>query len=110
MSEVLKIDYEVACQRVEHFGQNANRKFDIIVNRAVSSLEILWKWAIPIMKNDGIFYAMKGGDCRDELNKLKNENVKIKINHPMKEWIQFSVLFKGKVIIQVSQSHSGDSS
>ena len=108
--EILKIDCDVISQRVEHYGLNANRKFDIVVNRAVASLEILWKWALPIIKSDGIFYAMKGGDCRDELNKLNNEDVKIEIIHPMKEWIQFSDLLREKVIIQLSQLPSDNNS
>lgn len=52
--------------RAEEFGKGSGReKFDIVVSRALSSLPVSLEYAIPLLKKEGFYLAMKG--------RLKNE-------------------------------------
>lgn len=51
------------CDRVE----NTVQKFDYITTRAVASLEVVLKYAIPHLKKDGYFIAYKSKKAIDEL-------------------------------------------
>lgn len=46
--------------------------FDAIISRALAPLNILIELAIPFIKNNGIFIAMKGPSYKEELNLAKN--------------------------------------
>jgi 16S rRNA (guanine527-N7)-methyltransferase len=98
-SENLKIECNIICQRAEHYNQNHADKFDIIVNRAVTSLNVLWSWAQPLLKEGGFFYAMKGGDCRDEIATISMNKIVPEIVYPSDNWIDFSRFLNGKTII-----------
>ena len=52
--------------RAEEFGKGSGReKFDIVVSRALSSLPVNLEYAMPLLKKEGFYLAMKG--------RLKNE-------------------------------------
>lgn len=52
--------------RVEAYP-NRSGAFDVVVCRAVASLETLLGWAKPLLKKDGILLAMKGPKLEQEL-------------------------------------------
>lgn len=64
-------DIETIHTRVEEY----NKKFDIIVARAVAPLNILLEYCIPITKINGYFIAMKGKneEANNALLKLNSE-------------------------------------
>ena len=64
-------DIETIHTRVEEY----NKKFDIIVARAVAPLNILLEYCIPITKVNGYFIAMKGKneEASNALLKLNSE-------------------------------------
>jgi len=57
-----------------------NKKFDVVVSRAVAPLKELWKWAKPLLKRDDSWQltddrtnangliSLKGGDLKQEIN------------------------------------------
>lgn len=45
--------------------------FDIVTARAVKSMPVISEWALPFVKNGGIFAAMKGPGAMDELGEAK---------------------------------------
>lgn len=69
-------DINVYCKRVE----NHTKKYDIVISRAMSKLNILVELCIPITKINGYLIAMKG-NCEEEIinakNALKELNSKI---------------------------------
>ena len=69
-------DIETIHTRVEEY----NKKFDIIVARAVAPLNILLEYCIPITKVNGYFIAMKGKneEASNALLKLNSEIIETK--------------------------------
>lgn len=56
------------CARAEEAGQGEWRAhFDAVCARAVARLPILLEWCVPLVKDDGVFLALKGKDGRVEL-------------------------------------------
>jgi len=53
------------CGRAENIKYN---KFDIITSRAVASLEVLLKYAVPLLVKGGYFVAYKSKKSEDELS------------------------------------------
>jgi len=58
--------------RAEDFAINNKEKFDVVVARAVASLNTLCEYCLPLIKVGGYFYAYKSGDILDELNNATN--------------------------------------
>ncbi|RFS24597.1 16S rRNA (guanine(527)-N(7))-methyltransferase RsmG [Chitinophaga silvatica] len=64
-----------------------NRKFDIVVSRAVAPLGDLWRWSKPLLKKSGVqgkqfdkgLICLKGGDLAQEISEsgLKPQMVKV---------------------------------
>lgn len=60
--------------RAEEFGKNkAHReKYDVVVSRAVASLNILLEYMLPLVKVGGKCICMKGSNIDEELESSKN--------------------------------------
>lgn len=61
-------DITVICDRAEHFIKEKHETFDLVVARAVASLNILSELALGFVKKGGKFLAMKGASYQEELN------------------------------------------
>ncbi len=59
---------ELICDRAE----NLNKKYDIVVSRAVANLEKLSKIALPLLKKNGYFVAYKSKKALSEIDSAKN--------------------------------------
>lgn len=57
--------------RAEEYISNHRNEFDIVIARAVSSLNILLELCIPYLKVGGYFIAMKGKQGKDEIEQSK---------------------------------------
>lgn len=60
---------KILCGRAEEFSrlENYREQFDIVVARAVSSLNILIELTVPFLKINGQALLMKGKDVKEEL-------------------------------------------
>ena len=58
--------------RIEEYGIYNREKFDIVVARAVASLNILLEYCIPITKIDGYFIAMKANSNEEIKNSIQS--------------------------------------
>ena len=60
-------------ERVEsdEFISRHSNSFDLIVSRATVPLIILFRYAIPLIKDKAYLLAMKGGDLTDEFKKAE---------------------------------------
>lgn len=59
---------ELICDRAE----NLNKKYDIVVSRAVANLEKLSKIALPLLNKNGYFIAYKSKKALLEIDSAKN--------------------------------------
>lgn len=77
------------CDRAE----NVSQKFNYVTTRAVSSLDTVLKYAIPLLKQGGYFIAYKSKKATDELKEaektIKKLNIKllkiVEYNLPLEE-------------------------
>ncbi|KXH80584.1 16S rRNA (guanine(527)-N(7))-methyltransferase RsmG [Sporosarcina sp. HYO08] len=55
--------------RAEDFGQNSayREQFDLVIARAVARLTVLSELCVPLVKQGGLFVAMKGAAAEEEL-------------------------------------------
>jgi len=75
LNEIIKelelVDIETVCSRCEEYSSVNREKYDLVVARAVSHLEILLEIIIPSVKVDGYFISMKS-NISDEIEKSKS--------------------------------------
>ena len=101
VSEQLDIFPIIINDRIENFIQETDKTFDVIVSRAVTSLNKIWDWSINILNRKGSVYIIKGKDCRHELIDLNGANLKISTIEPGSKWINNSQNLKNKMIIKL---------
>lgn len=65
---------DVACvhARAEEAPKAFRGAYDIATSRAVARLNTLCELCLPFLKENGVFIAMKGPDCADELLEAQN--------------------------------------
>ena len=62
----LEVQADCIWGRVEEWPEGRER-FDIAVSRAVADLSVLAELCLPLVRPGGVFLAMKGPDCEEEL-------------------------------------------
>ena len=72
--ESLKLNAHAVHIRAEDAGRKSDLRgaFDIVTARAVSSLNILAEYALPLLKTGGYFIAYKGPKWKEELENADN--------------------------------------
>ena len=92
LNEIIKklelTDIETICLRCEDYTKINREKFDIVVARAVSHLEILSEIIIPSVKVNGYFVAMKS-NIEDEIE--NSLNILNKLNSKIESVIEFKL-------------------
>ncbi|MDN7245518.1 16S rRNA (guanine(527)-N(7))-methyltransferase RsmG [Planococcus shenhongbingii] len=64
--------------RAEDFGQSKHREsYDLVTARAVARLSVLAELCVPLVKNGGIFAAMKAASAPDELKDAEKALLKL---------------------------------
>lgn len=73
----------------DEFKEKYANSFDVIVSRATVPLIILFRYALPLIKEKGYIISMKGGDLTDE---FKTAELKYKAN--LKKSTVFELAYK----------------
>ncbi|MBZ5199596.1 16S rRNA (guanine(527)-N(7))-methyltransferase RsmG [Planomicrobium chinense] len=64
--------------RAEDFGQSEHREsYDLVTARAVARLSVLAELCVPLVKNGGLFAAMKAASAPDELKDAEKALLKL---------------------------------
>lgn len=58
--------------RAEEAPKKYRESFDIVTSRAVARLSVLSELCLPLTGQGGVFLAMKGPDCADEVKEANN--------------------------------------
>jgi 16S rRNA (guanine527-N7)-methyltransferase len=77
----LKIEANIVHERAEEYAKNNQKKFDVVVSRAVAELRELIEISVPMLKEKGIFYAYKSNNYQNE---LIDSNHTLKVLHTNK--------------------------
>jgi 16S rRNA G527 N7-methylase RsmG len=101
----LGIHVDIITKRMEEYIQTTAIKFDATVNRAVDTLATMWASSDLILKENGVMYAMKGGDCKKEISDLAYFNVNYNLIEPDSKWIKLSPIIANKFIIKVERKN-----
>ncbi len=76
LNEVINVlnlkDVHAVNLRAEEFIEGNRELFDLVTARAVSKLNILLELAIPFLKVNGKFIALKGSKVEEEIKEAKN--------------------------------------
>lgn len=65
-------DVRIECARAEEFIIDTGATYDIAVSRAVARLNVLCELCLPFVSVGGVFIAMKGPGCSEELTEAEN--------------------------------------
>lgn len=88
--------------RAEEYALKNREKYDYVISRAVAQLNVLLELCIPLLKENGIFIAMKGAKAEEEIkqacNALKKLNCEVveinRINLPLSKEERNIILIK----------------
>lgn len=60
LSEKLNLKVNIINDRVENFAKDNLNSFDVVTSRAVANLRVLSELSLPLVKENGLFVALKG--------------------------------------------------
>ena len=83
-------EIETIHSRIEDYGKNNRELYDIVTARAVTNLSNLLEFAIPIVKVNKYFIAMKGSN--NELDTILNASKLLNIK--LEDKIEFSLPYE----------------
>ncbi|MBQ8472865.1 MAG: 16S rRNA (guanine(527)-N(7))-methyltransferase RsmG [Bacilli bacterium] len=98
LNEIIKelelSNIETICSRCEDYTKINREKYDVVVARAVSHLEILSELIIPTVKVNGYFVAMKS-NVQDEIEISKN--ILSKLDSIVEKVIEFNLPIENSI-------------
>ena len=98
LNEIIKelelTNIETICSRCEDYTRINREKYDVVVARAVSHLEILSELIIPTVKVNGYFVAMKS-NVKDEIEISKN--ILSKLDSTVEKVIEFNLPIENSI-------------
>jgi 16S rRNA (guanine527-N7)-methyltransferase len=98
----LKLERIEACQvRAENLIEHAafSNSFDVIISRALSSLDLFVKMALPLLAAQGTIIAMKGKLDQIELDKLRSDTPKDLYHIEVKDYQLPSIHAQRSIVI-----------
>lgn len=110
LSSCLKIEFNIVHSRAEDAAKKLifREKFDVVVSRAVASLNILLEYSVPFAKVGGFFLALKGSQAETEL--FESTNAQKCLNVELFSIKKFSLANKNDRSILVFKKISENSS
>ena len=76
IQELKLTNIETIHSRAEDFFKSNQNKYDIVTCRAVSRLNNLITYSLPLLKKEGVFLPMKA-NCEEEINEIKSKKLNI---------------------------------
>jgi 16S rRNA (guanine527-N7)-methyltransferase len=102
----LDLNAEVICERIENLTTHSDKKFDIIVARAVAPTTKLVSLSFPLLENNGALYTHKGLNYKDEIQNDISKTVKLSKLKNIKTWMEFSPFLKNKIMLKLEHKNA----
>jgi 16S rRNA (guanine527-N7)-methyltransferase len=74
---------EVLCERVEDAAVQQPAQFDAVISRAFTNLARFLDLSLPLLKPDGLVFAMKAKRADDEMKDVSMENWRLVADEPL---------------------------
>ncbi len=71
LAEILDVKVNIINKRVEEYAKDNLNTFDVVTSRAVANLRVLSELALPLVKEEGYFIALKG-NVEEELKEASD--------------------------------------
>ncbi|HQY53001.1 MAG TPA: 16S rRNA (guanine(527)-N(7))-methyltransferase RsmG [Ignavibacteria bacterium] len=100
-------DTKAVWARAEELSMNKiyRNKYDIVISKAVATLDKLYLWGKNFLKKDGKMICIKGGEINSEIETLNKLNEKINIEEILFSFGQgYNIEDKKIVVIQKKQT------
>lgn len=101
VADQLKINPIIINDRIENFKIQNKETFDVIVSRAVTSINQIWEWAHGLLNNDGAVFVLKGTDYKTESDYKEQNEMKIDEIKPELKWTASSPNLTNKLILKM---------
>lgn len=105
INENLNLSCQIVCDRAEKWLQETGQCFDLIVSRAVTTLEELWRWAERALRPNGAFYILKGGDLKSEHAGIVQLDAAASEIAPARDWCDFSAYLAEKIVVKMEKKN-----
>jgi len=85
-------DISAVCSRVEDLAgdQHYRGSFDVIISRAVAPISELVGWSRQLLKPNGFWALLKGGDLTEEIEEATKEHQGLKVKETLIEGMSLS--------------------
>ncbi len=72
LKDTLNLDYNIIHERAENYSRLNQQKYDVVTARALTELNKILEFGIPLLKPKGYLITLKGIKYDDEINSSKN--------------------------------------
>lgn len=99
-------DIYVINERAEDAVKKYRESFDIVTARAVASLNILSEICVPFVKINGLFIALKGSSCQEEIDNACRAVGKLKVKLTKKVLLELPLKLGERSILVYKKTES----
>lgn len=99
--QILGLNAEVVCERVEKLNVKIEDRFDIVTARAVTSLGNLVGLVRPVVNHPGYLYTIKGLNYNEEWNATAANSLQLDTFPPNKEWLDIVRSLDAKTLLKL---------
>ena len=108
LSKILEInDVEIINDRAEELTKTRINTYDIVTARAVSNMRVLTEVSTPLVKQNGYFIALKGGN-EEELNEAQRTINKLNLTVEQEENFKLPIEESKRTIIKIKKNELSD--
>jgi len=97
----LDINPIIINDRIENIKAQYEKTFDVIVSRAVTSINRIWQWSHGLLNSGGAVFVLKGTDYKSESDYKEKNDIKIEEIKPGPRWTDGSPNLTNKLILKM---------
>ncbi len=87
-----------------HGEPEIGQGFDVVTSRAVAPMDRLARWSLPLVRDDGLFLAMKGSSAAEELHSATSAIRRLRGVNPQVRTVGQAWLSQPVTVVQIEKS------